>query len=241
VGEKTHGKIEKILSGYIDPLTVMYLINAIYFLGDWTYRFDPDLTRNDWFIPKDGVLSPCRMMHRPGSDEVSEYSYFETDEFQIIDLPYAGGWFSMTIMLPKEGVSIDRLIEGCDEQTWATWMGSFQPSEGRLQMPKFEIAYEESLNAALTKMGMEIAFGGAADFSRITGDRDLYISSVRHKTYVKVDEAGTEAAAVTIVEVRETSIPDTFEMRIDRPFLFAIREHHSGTVLFIGKMVNPGV
>jgi serpin B len=87
---------------------------------------------------------------------------------------------------------------------------------------------------------MGIAFGTGADFSRITPTRDLYISSVRHKTYVRVDEAGTEAAAVTIVEVGETSVPDTFYMRVDRPFLFAIREHHSGTVLFIGKMVNPG-
>jgi serpin B len=118
-------------------------------------------------------------------------------------------------------------------------MESFQLREGRLQMPRFEIEYEESLNAALKTMGMGIAFGDAADFSRITGGRDLYISSVRHKTYVKVDEAGTEAAAVTIVEMRETSVPDVFEMRIDRPFLFAIREHHSGTVLFIGKMINP--
>ena len=241
VSEKTHGKIEEIIYGPIDPLTVMYLINAIYFLGNWTYQFDPDLTRDDWFIPKAGVRSPCRMMQQPGPDEVSEYSYFETDDFQAIDLPYADGLFSMAIMLPKEGVSIDRVIEGCDEQNWAAWMTSFQPLEGRLHMPKFEIEYEESLNTALIRMGMGIAFGAAADFSRIADDRELYISSVRHRTYVKVDEAGTEAAAVTIVEIRETSVPDTFEMRVDRPFLFAIREHHSGTVLFIGKMVTPGM
>jgi serpin B len=88
---------------------------------------------------------------------------------------------------------------------------------------------------------MGIAFGGGADFSGIVEDRDLYISSVRHKTYVKVDEAGTEAAAVTVVEMRETSVPDSFDMCVDRPFLFAIREHHSGTVLFIGKMADPGM
>jgi serpin B len=145
----------------------------------------------------------------------------------------------MAVILPKEGVGIDRIVEDCSQQAWSEWMESFQLREGRLQMPRFEIEYEESLNAALKTMGMGIAFGDAADFSRITGGRDLYISSVRHKTYVKVDEAGTEAAAVTIVEMRETSVPDVFEMRIDRPFLFAIREHHSGTVLFIGKMINP--
>jgi serpin B len=145
----------------------------------------------------------------------------------------------MTMILPKEGIDIDRLIEDCDQETWAEWMAGFQASEGRIEMPKFEIEYEESLNTALRTLGMEIAFGSGADFSRITGARDLYISSVRHKTYVKVDEIGTEAAAVTIVEMRETSIPDVFEIRLDRPFIFAIREHHSGTVLFIGKMVNP--
>jgi serpin B len=239
VSEKTHEKIEEIIYGPIDPLTVMYLINAIYFLGNWTYEFDPDLTLDDWFMPKEGERVACRMMQQPGSEEVSEYSYFETEEFQAIDLPYADGWFSMAVILPKEGVGIDRIVEDCSQQAWSEWMESFQLREGRLQMPRFEIEYEESLNAALKTMGMGIAFGDAADFSRITGGRDLYISSVRHKTYVKVDEAGTEAAAVTIVEMRETSVPDVFEMRIDRPFLFAIREHHSGTVLFIGKMINP--
>ena len=88
---------------------------------------------------------------------------------------------------------------------------------------------------------MSLSFGGGADFSGIAEDRDLYISSVRHKTFVKVDEAGTEAAAVTVVEMRETTVPDKFEICVDRPFLFAIREHHSGTVLFIGKMIDPGL
>jgi serine protease inhibitor len=239
VSEKTHEKIEQIIHGPIHPLTVMFLINAIYFLGNWTYQFDPDLTQDDWFIPKEGSRSPCRMMQQPGPGEYSEYDYFETDGFQAVDLPYADGWFSMTIILPKEGIGIDQVIEGCDQATWAAWMDGFQPHEGRIQIPKFEIEYEESLNTALKKMGMGIAFGDGADFSRITGGRDLYISSVRHKTYVRVDEAGTEAAAVTIVDMRDTSIPDVFEMRVDRPFLFAIREHHSGTVLFVGKIVKP--
>lgn len=237
VSEKTHEKIEEILYGPIDPSTVMFLINAIYFLGDWTYQFDPDLTRDGWFEPSDGVQIPCRMMQQPGPEEISEYSYLETDEFQAVDLPYADGWFSMTLILPKEGISIDHVISRCDQATWAAWMDGFQPCEGRIQIPKFEITYEESLNTVLKKMGMEIAFGSGADFSRITGDHSLFISSVRHKTYVKVDEAGTEAAAVTIVELRETAVG--FEMCLDRPFLFVIREQHSGTVLFIGKMVNP--
>lgn len=239
VSEKTHGKIEEIISGPIHRLTVMYLINAIYFLGNWTYEFDPDLTKDDWFTPGEGAPVPCRMMQQPGPDEIGEFSYLETDDFQAVDLPYAGGWYSMTVILPREGVSIDHVIAGCDHETWAGWMAGFQACEGRIEIPKFEIEYEESLNTALKTMGMGIAFGCDANFSRIAEGHDLYISSVRHKTYVKVDEAGTEAAAVTIVEIGEISAPDVFEMRVDRPFVFAIREHHSGTVLFIGKMVNP--
>jgi serine protease inhibitor len=241
VSDKTHAKIEEIIHGPIHPLTVMFLINAIYFLGDWTYQFDPDLTQDDWFNPEEGVKTPCRMMLQPGPQEFAEYTYLETEDFQAVDLPYGNGLYSMTIVLPKDGVDLDALIDGCDADTWADWMGGFHPEDGRIQIPKFEIEYEDTLNTALINLGMGIAFGSGADFSRIAEDRDLFISSVRHKTYVKVDEAGTEAAAVTVVEIRETSQPESFEMRVDRPFVFAIREHHSGTVLFIGKMYDPGL
>jgi serpin B len=241
VSEKTHEKIEEIINGPIHPMTVMFLINAIYFLGNWAYQFDPDLTQDDWFNPREGVKTPCRMMLQPGQDELAEYSYFETDDFQAIDLPYGNGLFSMVIILPKEGVGLDGLIDGCDQATWDDWTAGFRTREGRIQMPKFEIEYEDTLNRVLIRMGMGIAFGGGADFSRMFEDSEPYISSVRHKTYVRVDEAGTEAAAVTVVEMRETTIPDAFHMRVDRPFLFAIRERHSGTVLFIAKMFDPGI
>jgi serine protease inhibitor len=243
VSEKTHDKIEEIIKGPIHPMTVMFLINAIYFLGNWTYQFDPDLTQDDWFNPWEGERTPCRMMLQPGEDQLAEYTYFETDEFQALDLPYGNGLFSMVIILPREGVSLDDLIEGCDQATWDTWMSDFGTHEGMIQVPKFEIEYGDTLNGVLKRMGMAIAFGGGADFSRISLERNLYISNVRHKTYIRVDETGTEAAAVTVVEMRETSAgpPGAFQMRVDRPFLFAIREHHSGTVLFMGKICDPGL
>jgi serpin B len=107
-------------------------------------------------------------------------------------------------------------------------------------MPRFELRYEAKLNDVLAAMGMEVAFDPYnADFTRMYGDGGLFISAVKHKAFVKVDEEGTEAAAVTSVEVGATSAPDNFEMRVDRPFLFVIRENHSGTILFIGKIVNP--
>jgi serine protease inhibitor len=241
VAEKTHDKIEEIIQGPIHPLTVMFLIDAIYFLGNWTYQFDPELTQDAWFNPQEGVKTPCRMMLQPGPDELAEYSYLETDEFQAVDLPYGNELFSMVIMVPKEGIDLDDVIDGCGQDTWDTWMAAFHAKDGRIRIPKFEVEYEDSLNTVLTRMGMGIAFGLGANFSRICPDRELFISSVRHKTYVKVDEAGTEAAAVTVVEIMESEIPDSFDLRADRPFLFAIREHHSGTVLFIGKMVDPGM
>jgi serpin B len=239
VSEKTHERIEEIIQGPISPLTVMFLINAIYFLGTWTYQFDPALTQDDWFTLPDGTKTPCEMMMQPGPDDLSRYDYLETEEFQAVDLPYANGLFSMSVILPRPGVELDTLIDGIDQETWNAWTSGFNPIEGRIQLPKFEIGYYEKLNDVLKSLGMGIAFSEWADFTGIQKDGGLLISQVLHKTYVKVDEAGTEAAAVTLVEIGRTSVPDTFEMRVDRPFLFAIREHHSGTVLFIGKMVDP--
>jgi serine protease inhibitor len=245
VDEKTNGKINKIMNPPIHPLTVMFLINAIYFKGTWTYEFDPDLTGDDVFILPDGSAAPCSMMQRPGPDAVCEYSYFSNDELQAIDLPYADGWFSMTVVLPRPGVDIGSLIAGLNEEAWEVWTGSLAPQEGHLLMPRFEIEYGLLMNDVLTALGMGIAFDSAeADFTRMhrqARELWLHISKVMHKTYVKVDEVGTEAAAATSVEMQiESTHPDLFEMRVDRPFIFAIREHHTGTILFMGKIVNPG-
>lgn len=240
VEDETHGKIDEIIEPPIGEDVVMYLINAIYFLGTWTFEFDPDLTSDALFYVPDGSSVTCSMMQRPGEDEKCDYMFLHDEAFRAVDLPYGDGWYSMTIFLPHIGVDIDSLIGGFTRESWDSYMAGFEVEEGRLYLPRFEIEYDLLMNDALTSLGMGIAFDPwQADFSGMRDEGGLWINRVIHKTYVKVDEAGTEAAAVTAVEMVETSA-GPFVMRVDRPFIFAIREKHSGTILFIGKIVDPG-
>jgi len=240
VDDKTNGKIKKIVPDVIPEDIVMYLINAIYFKGTWTDEFDPALTRDDiFYLPKSGETS-CRMMARPDAGEMVEFEYFADAEAAVIDLPYAKGFYSMTLVLPTEDVDLEDLIAGLDGARWKAWTDSLSTHDGRLLMPKFETTYEIELKSALSALGMALAFTWDADFTGMRETGGLWIDKVKHKTYVKVDEAGTEAAAVTAVGMVDSVDPDTFIMHINRPFLFAIREKHSGTILFIGKIIDPG-
>lgn len=239
VNQKTDGKIEKIVDAPINPLTMMFLINAIYFKGIWTYEFDESQTRDDLFTLPDGSKKPCRMM-----SQENEFQYFENDEFQAIDLPYGDGDFRMTIFLPRLEKDVDSLIGTLNQENWNRWMNSFHKRELTLQLPKFTLEYDIELNDVLKGLGMEIAFNSSeADFTKMYKEEEvganLYISKVKHKTFVEVNEEGTEAAAVTSVEMTITAVPFKLLMRIDRPFIFAIRENRSGTILFIGKIVEP--
>ncbi len=238
VDEKTHGKINEIISPPINDMAIMFLINAIYFKGDWTYQFDPEFTRESSFYLMDGSSNKCNMMTLQDT-----FSYYENEFFQAVDLPYGDGDYSMTIFLPKteKGENVNTLSAKFTKENYETWLGNFSENEVLIYMPKFEIEYEIKLNDALKALGMEIAFEpGRADFTNIA-DMELYINAVRHKTYVKVDEEGTEAAAVTIVEIFTTSIdPPGFQIiNINHPFLFVIREQSSNSILFMGKIINP--
>ncbi len=232
VENKTKGKIKEIID-FIDPTSVMFIINAIYFLGDWTYQFDKDLTFNAPFYTEDGSQADCRMMRQE-----NVFNYFETDDFQAVEIPYGNEYFSMIIFLPKEGSSVDEIAESVTVDNWKSWIGMFSEKELNLFLPKFTIKYFIDLSSVLKLLGMEIAFDPLrADFSMINPDCDLYISRVLHKTYVKVDEEGTEAAAVTVVEIRYTST--VTEFRVNRPFIFIIRERHSDSIIFMGRVVDP--
>lgn len=235
VCDKTHGKISAIVDR-IDPRTMLYLINAIYFKGIWTRKFDPNRTQDDLFTSVDGTQVPCRMMTQEG-----EFSYFEDEDTQVVDLPYGNGMFSMLVVLPKLGWSADALADAVDVEKWNLWTGRLAKRRGSLQLPKFKLEYEKSLKEALSALGMAEAFTDTANFARINPQGNLFISEVKHKSFVEVDEKGTEAAAVTAVVVGVTSFdPGFFVMRVDRPFLFAIRERHSGSILFIGKVTKLG-
>lgn len=238
VAANTNNKITHIISS-IDPLTLMFLINAVYFKGTWTAEFDPRKTENDYFTAVDGNTIPIKMMRQK-----NDFRYFINELFQAVDLPYGDELFSMTILLPRENVSVDMLASELTEESWNGWMNDF-PDEKRgveLLLPRFTMEYSGNLVGVLHALGMTKAFHpGEADFSGIsTQYDDLHINRVLHKTYLKVNEEGTEAAAVTAVGVGTTSIgPGIPVVRVDRPFILAIREHHSGAILFIGKVHVP--
>ncbi len=232
VKDNTAGRIPQIIDE-IKPEHVMFLINAIYFKGVWTYRFDPTQTKDDWFTTADGAQKAVKMMHQ----KARLHRFFSNQAFQAVDLPYGDAGFSMTILLPHRGVSLDSLIAAFNSEIWSDWMSSFAKREIGLAMPKFRMTFDITLNQVLHNLGMGVAFTEAADFSGMYKPKRLMISEVKHKTFVEVNEEGTEAAAATSVGMRPVSAPD--ELRIDRPFLFAIRDSHSQSILFIGKMEQP--
>jgi serine protease inhibitor len=235
VQANTGGKIDKILD-VIPPQAVMYLINALYFKGDWTYRFDPARTRPADFTTVAGERTAVKLM-----DQIAELPYAEVDGVQLVELPYASGGFAMTLVLPAPGQRIDDVARGLDAGRWAEWVAALEKQEVQVQLPRFRAETDKVLNDPLIALGMGIAFGlGAADFSGLSpAGRDLAISMVRQKTFIQVDELGTEAAAVTAVEISRTSMPARPVFRADRPFLLAIRERSSGALLFLGRIGAP--
>jgi serpin B len=242
VSENTRGKIEKIVSPPIDPSTIMFLINAIYFKGSWATQFESVMTRDHPFYPEEGKETKCRMMFN-----TANFDYFENDLFQAISLPYGEMGFGMMAFLPRESLTLDDLVNRLDEQNWAIWQKGFYETEVKLGLPRFKFEYEITLNDMLKAMGMEIAFdGGKADFGKMVDsgtllDRNIFIDQVKHKTFLQVDEEGTEAAAVTSVTMALTSAmpAPTPVMIIERPFLFAIWEKKSESMVFIGKVIDP--
>jgi serine protease inhibitor len=236
VSQATAQKIPSIVDALDDDLVVL-LVNAIYFKGSWRDRFDPALTRD---APFHGVAGdqPAKLMNRRGV-----MSYLGTAEFDAVDLPYGNNAFSMTVMLPKAGRSVETLASTLQQSQWNSWTGQLHATEVDLHLPRFSMTWERGLNADLQSLGMRDAFiDGGADFTRLSPrGRELFIGFVKQKTFVDVNEEGTEAAAVTAVGVVLTSSPQTVVMRVDRPFLFVIRERLSGTILFMGKVARlPG-
>lgn len=238
VSGSTNGKIEKIVD-QIERDSLMFLINAIYFKGKWSDQFDKARTKDQPFKLADGRQKPHPMMVQSGN-----YAYFEGEGFQAASLPYGGGRVSMYIFLPREGTSLDQFHRQLKAENWDSWMTSFEKTPGEIALPRFKLEYDISLNDALKALGMGLAFDpDRANFSGMFEDpRDAFISKVKHKTFVEVNEEGTEAAAVTSVEVQATSarMPrEPFRMVVDRPFFCAIRDNDSGAVLFMGSIIDP--
>lgn len=238
VRDRTNGKIDGIID-QIAPDDVMFLVNAIYFLGEWTTAFDAEHTRECPFYPAGGGGKDVPMMWRQGT-----FSHYRGDGFEAVELPYGKDESAgMYIFLPDRDSSLQEFCAALNASNWAEWRAEFTSKEGELWLPRFSLEYEQELKDVLTGLGMGIAFEPyAADFSGLyTPPPWAYIGEVKHKAAVDVDEKGTEAAAATSVGIRLTSAgPDqSFRMVVDRPFFFAIVDHETDTVLFMGTVVNP--
>lgn len=236
VDENTNGKIPKIIDNIAADI-VMFLINAIYFKGTWVYEFDKERTKDEAFTLRGGGQRDVSMMHHGGGAYVGHY---QGQGFQVVDLPYGADAYRMTIVLPDPGRDVDSTIGALSADAWDGIVNGLTKDSLIVAMPKFRLRWEDSLNGVLHALGMGIAFGTSADLSGIAGaPGDLYISYVKQGTFVDVNEEGTEAAAVTVVAIGITSVGGPQEFRVDRPFAFLIRERFSGTILFMGRIVNP--
>jgi serpin B len=170
----------------------------------------------------------------------SAFNYFGNDSVQCAELPYGNGAFSMVVVLPASKYSVDQVVDKLNSSTWKHWQESMRPIQLHVELPKFKFSYKTLLNNSLSQLGMGVAFSDFADFSKIANGRGLAISRVLHNTFVAVDEEGTEAAAVTAVEFGLTSAgPQIASFIVNRPFLFFIKEKSTGTILFMGKIINP--
>ncbi|MGI8501149.1 MAG: serpin family protein [Hassallia sp.] len=234
VNENTRGKINKIVET-IEPSQVLFLINAIYFKGNWSKEFDKNKTAEYPFYIASDKQKQHSMMSQTG-----DYRYLENEQFQAVSLPYGkDGKISFYVFLPKQNNS-KAFYQNLNSDNWEKWMPQFSKQEGFVRLPRFKINYDITLNDALTDLGMGEAFSTRANFSAM--GKNLAISQVKHKTFVEVNEEGTEAAAATSVGIVATSAldkPNPFRMIVDRPFFCAVRDNQTGSILFMGSIVEP--
>lgn len=233
IDEATNGKITKMIDPPVNPLVIMYLVNAIYFKGEWTDKFDIKDTYKGTFNNLDAGKSEIDMMSRNGS-----VYYGDIEDAKVARLPYGEGKIVMYVVLPDAGVDVNEYIDGFTKDKWLEVRRSVSKRQAvTLEIPKFKIEYGiKNLNDSLIDLGMGEAFGEDADFSGIADD--VLISRVLHKAVIETNEQGSEAAAVTVGEMQVTSMPVPTEFIADRPFMFLIVEEESNTILFTGKIVE---
>ena len=238
VNKETRGKIEEIMEPPLDSNFVALLVNVLYFNGEWQYEFEESATEERVFHTATNEVDVDFMFLQ------EELSYMENEDVQAVKLPYGEGEMMMQVFLPKEDVEIKEVVDTMLMEEWETWQTDFQEREGKLLFPKFEMEYDIVLNDVLQELGIEAAFTERADFSYLIEETNgLAISEVKQKTYIDVDEVGTEAAAATSVEIVETSLvvdeDEPFEMDVNRPFIFAITDTATDAILFLGQINDP--
>jgi serine protease inhibitor len=234
--QHTHGRIKNIVEGPIPATTEVFLANAVYFKGNWLEKFDAKRTKERPFHLPTEQQKPLPMMER--SDD---FAYQEGNGFQAVGLPYVGRRLEMYVLLPDTNSNVATLVQGLDAEVWQkTILPRFRDTHGMVVLRRFRLDYDVELKQSLTALGMRLAFGDA-DFSAMSFT-PLFLSAAKHKSFVEVNEEGTEAAAATMASmvlgnVRERTQP--FRMIVDRPFLFLIQDNLTRSILFMGIVVEP--
>jgi serine protease inhibitor len=239
--DKTHGKIDKIISQELDPLTKIVLCNALYFLGDWEVPFEANDSYDGDFAAPGGAVTVSFMNDERG------VPYYKNDEFSMISLSFKSeeneGKYAMAFLLPAEGSDVAAMLSSLNAGSFSEALAGLEDTQVKIKLPKFDYSFFTSFKETLETLGMNEAFTGSADFSGMTGgDNDLFIFDVLHKCYIRIDELGAEAAAVTEVQMGLTAVmpPENLvEFYADRPFVFAIYSQEDGTVAFMGAVNDP--
>ena len=237
VEKQTNDKIKDLIPS-LDPLTYLVLTNAVYFKGFWLMQFDKKDTKDEDFRVAPGNTIKTPMMHLSGKE--ANFNYGETDKLQILELPYEGQDLSMLIILPK-GDDLGTIEDSLTAEQLVVWKSILHKEELVVSLPKFKFETKYFMGDDLKEMGIATAFQeGVADFSGMTGQRDLFISEVIHQASVDVNEEGTEAAAATAVLTLGSSMPKPVNIfKADHPFIFVIQERETGNILFVGRVSDP--
>jgi serpin B len=234
VSGRTAGKINKMMDSFEDD-TYMTLINTVYFKGKWNNPFTERSTSKQKFTSSDGSIKDVDMMK-----ETMGIDYMKNTNFQAVRIPYEDQNFGMYVFLPSKDSSVDKLTNEMTMENWNKWINEFKKTQVQVSLPKFKIEFEEELNSMLKGFGMKDAFDGTANFSNITDKTNLYIDLVKQKSYIDVNEAGTEAASATAVVMKAVSAPlDPTQFTVDRPFIYAIADKKTGLIIFMGKVEKP--
>ncbi|HEX5169932.1 MAG TPA: serpin family protein [Cyclobacteriaceae bacterium] len=232
VEDKTNGRIKDLIN-QIASDEVMFLVNAIYFKGDWTYQFDKSKTHDAPFHKIDGSSTSVRMMH----SEKVKLLHYSDDKIELLDIPYGNKQFNLTVIVPREPAKLQDLLSDLNVANLSFWLSEADSAKPQLELPKFKMTWKADLKEGLKEMG--IAMAGFPDLFEET--LPLEISRVIHQTYLDVNEEGTEAAAATAVGIEQTSIGPISKIVVDKPFIFLIREKHSEVILFIGQLIDPDI
>lgn len=233
IEDNTNGLIKDMIQKLEDN-TVMLIINAIYFKGKWASEFDKTKTEEMPFYLVSGSANVPMMRQK------SDFNVFDGNGFVVAEFPYGQGNFVMDVILPDQSVSLSNTMDLLSDANFSGWISQMRKQETNVTFPKFKYSFKKKLKDVLSDMGMGIAFTDAADFSNISEQYDLLINDVTHQSFIETNEEGTEAAAATVVDIGVTSYPpQALEFRMDRPFIYIIRETTTNTVLFMGSVADP--